>query len=189
MGVIPMSAKRTTSIVLAVLASASLLSACASTAPTGPLVDAMPGRGKSPAAFQRDDITCQMAAQNAIGQTPGEAANQAAVGSAVAGTAVGALAGAAIGSASGRMGAGAAIGAGTGLLAGSAIGAGNARAAAGSAQYRYDSVYARCMASRGNHIAGPAVEVMGPPVYGPPVYAYPPPPPPPYWGPGYYPPY
>ena len=179
-----MSSKRTTSIILAVLASASVLSACASTAPTGPMVDAMPGRGKSPVAFQRDDIACQSSALNAVGQTPGEAANQAAVGSAVAGTALGALAGAAIGSASGRMGAGAAIGAGTGLVAGSVIGAGNARAAGGSAQYRYDSVYARCMAARGNHIAGPAMEVVGPPIY-----VYPPPPPPPYWGPGYYPPY
>ena len=187
-----MSAKRTTSIVVAVLASASLLSACASTAPTGPLVDAMPGRGKSPAAFQRDDVQCQMAAQNAVGQTPGEAANQAAAGSALAGTALGALAGAAIGSASGRMGAGAAIGAGTGLAAGSVIGAGNARAAGGSVQYHYDTVYARCMTARGNRIAGPAVAVVGPPVY---AYPAPPPPPPPgywgpgYWGPGYYYPY
>ena len=182
-----MSALRTASIVVAVFASASLLSACASTAPTGPMVDAMPGRGKSPTAFQRDDISCQMSAQNAVdGQSPGGAANQAAVGSAVAGTAIGALAGAAIGSASGRMGAGAAIGAGTGLVAGSVVGAGNARAAAGSLQYRYDSVYAQCMAAKGNHIAGPAVAVAGPPVY-----AYPPPPPPPYWGPGpgYYSPY
>ena len=187
-----MSAKRTASIVVAVLASASLLSACASTAPTGPMVDAMPGRGKSPMAFERDDIACQSTALSAIGQTPGEAANQAAVGSAVAGTAIGALAGAAIGSASGRMGAGAAIGAGTGLVAGSVVGARNARDAGGSAQYRYDAVYARCMAARGNHIARPVVEVAGPPVY---VYPAPPPPPlpgywgPGYWGPGYYPPY
>ena len=162
-----MTAIRTTSVILALLASATVLSACASTMPAGPMVDAVPGRGKSEAAFQRDDYACQMTAQNAIGgQSPGGAANQAAAESAVAGTAVGALAGAAIGSASGRMGAGAAIGAGTGLLAGSLIGAGNARAAGGSVQYRYDSVYARCMAARGNHIAGPAVAVVEPvPVY------------------------
>ena len=173
-----MTAARTTSIVLALLASASVLSACASTMPAGPLVDAMPGRGKSEAAFQRDDIACQIAAQNAIGgQSPGGAANQAAVGSAVAGTALGAAAGAAIGSASGRMGSGAAIGAGTGLLAGSLIGANNARAAGGSVQYRYDSVYARCMTAKGNHIAGPAVAVVEP------VYPYPRPY---YWGPGPY---
>ena len=184
-----MSAIRTTSIVLAVLASASLLSACASTAPTGPMVDAMPGRGKSPVAFERDDIACQMTAQNAIGQTPGEAANNAAAGSAIAGTAIGALAGAAIGSASGRMGAGAAIGAGTGLVAGSVVGQGNARAAGGSVQASYDSVYARCMAARGNHVAGPAVAVMEPvpvypyprPYYGRPYYYGRP-----HYGPGYY---
>jgi Glycine-zipper domain len=179
-----MTVKRNTAIMFALLASASILSGCASTAPVGPLVDAVPGRGKSPQAFSRDDATCQMAAQNAVGgQTPGEAANQAAVGSAVAGTAIGAGAGALIGSASGRMGAGAAIGAGTGLLAGSLIGANNARAAGGSLQYQYDSVYARCMSARGNHIAGPAVAVAEP--------MYPAPPPPRYyWGPGpYYRPY
>lgn len=177
-----MTVSRNTKIIFALLASASLLSACASTAPTGPMVDAMPGRGKSPQAFQRDDIACQVSAQNAVGATPGEAANNAAVGSAVAGTAIGAGAGALIGSAAGKVGAGAAIGAGTGLLAGSLIGANNARAAAGSTQYQYDSVYAHCMAARGNRIAGPEVAVIEPaPVYGPP---------PPYWGPGpYYRPY
>jgi Glycine-zipper domain len=147
-------AKRRPSTFLALLASTCMLAACASTVPTGPMVDAHPGRGKSPEAFNRDDIACQVTAQNAVGQTPGGAANEAAAGSAVAGTLLGAGAGAAIGSASGRMGAGAAIGAGTGLLAGSLIGAGNARAAAGSVQAQYDSVYARCMAARETVSAG-----------------------------------
>ena len=170
-----MSALRTTATILALLASASLLAACASTVPTGPMVDAYPGRGKSPTAFQRDDASCQMSAQNAVGgQTPGGAANEAAAGSALAGTLLGAGAGALIGSATGRVGAGAAIGAGTGLVAGSVVGANNARAAAGSLQYRYDSVYANCMAARGNRIGGPPV-VVAEPVY--------PPPPPRYWGP------
>jgi hypothetical protein len=164
--------------VAVLLASAALLSACASTVPTGPMVDAVPGRGKSPAAFARDDQACQIAAQNVIGQTPGGAANQAAVGSALAGTAIGAGAGALIGSTSGRMGAGAAIGAGTGLLAASLIGADNARAAAGSQQYRYDLVYAQCMVARGNRIGGPPVAIVDPLYPAPPPY----PPPPPYWG-------
>jgi Glycine-zipper domain len=167
----PMTALRSAKIVLALLASASVLAGCASTVPTGPMVDAAPGRGKSPAAFARDDQACQVTAQNAVGQSPGGAANEAAAGSAVAGTLLGAAAGAAIGSASGRMGAGAAIGAGTGLVAGSMIGAGNARYAAGSVQAEYDSIYAQCMAGRGNRIGGPAVAVAEP------VYVYPPPPP------------
>jgi YMGG-like Gly-zipper len=170
-----MPINRTLATVCVLLASAGLLGACASTAPTGPMVDAMPGPGKSPATFANDDRACQMSAQNAVGQTPGEAANNAAVGSAVAGTAIGAGAGALIGSAAGRVGSGAAIGAGTGLLAGSLIGANNARAAAGANQYSYDTVYANCMRARGNRIGGPPVAVVDP--------GYPPPPPPPYWGP------
>src|SRR5262245_9066548 len=127
-----MTTLRTSSIALAVLAAASVVSGCASTLPTGPMVDVSPGRGKSPAAFARDDQACQVTAQNFVGQTPGGAANEAAAGSAVAGTLIGAGAGALIGSATGRMGAGAAIGAGTGLLAGSLVGADRSRAAAGS---------------------------------------------------------
>ena len=104
---------------------------CASPGPATPSFAAMPGRGKSYEAFQRDDQYCQSSAQQAIGyQSPGQAANQAAVGTAAVGTALGAVAGAAIGSVSGNMGTGAALGAGTGLVAGSAIGAGNAWAAA-----------------------------------------------------------
>jgi Glycine-zipper domain len=155
------------------------LGGCAYNGPAAPSFAAMPGRGKSYEAFQRDDQYCQSSAQQAIGyQSPGEAANQASVGSAAVGTALGALAGAAIGSVSGNMGAGAALGAGTGLVAGSAVGAGNARAAGGSLQVRYDTVYAQCMTAKGNRIAGPSVAE--------PVYIYPRPY---YWGPGYYYPY
>ena len=137
---------------------------CAYNGPAAPSFGAMPGRGKSYEAFQADDQYCQSSAQQAIGyQSPGEAANQTAVGSAAAGTALGALGGAALGSLSGNMGAGAALGAGTGLVAGGAIGAGNARAAGGSLQARYDTVYAQCMAAKGNRVAGP-------PDYPPPYY-------------------
>lgn len=158
---------------------------CASPRPAAPSIAAMPGRGKSYAAFQRDDGFCQSSAQSAIGyQSPGEAANQTAVGTAAVGTALGALAGAAIGSVSGNMGTGAAIGAGTGLVAGGAVGAGNARAAGGSIQSRYDAVYAQCMSAKGNQVMPPPAPE---PVYvyeqPPPVYVYPRPY---YWGPGYY---
>jgi hypothetical protein len=139
---------------------------CASPSPAGPSFAAMPGKGKSYEAFQRDAQYCQGSAQQAIDyQSPGEAANQAAVGSAAIGTALGALTGAAIGSASGNVGAGAAIGAGTGLVAGSAVGAGSARAAGGSLQARYDTVYAQCMTAKGNRVAAPYVAA--------PVYVYP----------------
>jgi hypothetical protein len=149
---------------------------CASNGPAAPSLAAMPGRGKSYEAFQRDDGYCQSSAQHAIGyQSPGETANQAAVRTAAVGTALGALAGAAIGSVSGNMGTGAALGAGTGLVAGSAIGAGNADAAGGSLQVRYDTVYAQCMTAKGNRIGGPSVAE--------PVYVYPHPY---YWGPAYY---
>lgn len=154
------------------------LAGCASPGPAVPSFAALPGKGKSYESFQRDDQYCQASAQQAIGyQSPGEAANQAAVGTAAVGTAIGALAGLAIGSAAGHAGSGAALGAGTGLVAGSAVGAGNARAAGGSVQARYDTVYAQCMAAKGNRVGGPP-----PPPPGPGPYPYPPPP-------GYYDPY
>ena len=153
------------------LALGAVCLACAGCAFPGPAVPsfaALPGKGKSYDAFRRDDQYCQASAQQAIGyQSPGAAANQAALGTAAVGTALGALAGAAIGSAAGHVGQGAALGAGTGLVAGSVVGAGNADAAGGSLQARYDTVYAQCMAAKGNRVGGPP---------GPgPVYPYPPP--------------
>lgn len=158
---------------------------CASTGPATPSLAVMPGKGKSYAAFQKEDEYCQSSAQRAIGnQSPGEAANQSAVTSAAVGTGLGALAGAAIGSMSGNMGAGAAIGAGSGLVAGSVAGAGNANAAGGSLQARYDTVYAQCMSASGNQVLPPSrpepVYVYERPA---PVYVYPRPY---YWGHGYY---
>lgn len=130
---------------------------CASTGPAQPLVSVMPGKGKSYAAFQREDEACQGTAQRAIGnQSPGQAANDAAVSSAAVGTGLGALAGAAIGSLSGNVGAGAAIGAGTGLVAGGAVGSNRANQAGGSLQARYDTVYAQCMTASGNLVTAPA---------------------------------
>jgi hypothetical protein len=163
---------RSATILFSIGALCLSLGACASTGPAMPQVPVMPGKKKSYAAFQRDDDYCQASAQAAIGgQSPGQAANDAAIGSAVIGTALGAAAGAAIGAAAHNAGTGAAIGAGSGLLAGSAIGAGNGRAAAGSIQGRYDTVYAQCMAAKGNRVGGPPapVVVAEPVVYGDPV--------------------
>ena len=67
------------------------LSGCVVPPPTGPLVAAMPGQGKSLEAFQQDDMACrQYGWQQTGGASPGAAASQSAVGSAVAGTALGA---------------------------------------------------------------------------------------------------
>ncbi len=162
------------------------LAACASTRPASPSLAVMPGKGKSYEAFQRDEGTCQLAAQRAIGgESPGEAGNQTAVSNAAVGTALGALAGAAIGAASGRAGQGAAIGAGTGLLAGSVVGASNARETSGTIQSRYDTVYAQCMISKGHTLAPQAPEPRVTYVYErpEPVYVYQRP----YYGQPYYP--
>ncbi|HXY58551.1 MAG TPA: glycine zipper family protein [Methylocystis sp.] len=154
------------------------LGACANTGPAVPQVAAMPAPGKPYGRFQRDDAYCQSQAQAAIGgQSPGQAAADAQIGTALVGTALGAAAGAAIGAASHNAGPGAAVGAGSGLLAGTAVGAGNAQAAAGAVQSRYDTVYAQCMAAKGNNVAPPP---------GPGYYPPPPPPPGPYYGPGPY---
>ena len=134
---------------------------CASTGPAEPRVSVMPGKGKTYAAFQRDDQYCQSSAQAAIGyRSPGEEANQEAVKSAAIGTALGALGGAAIGSISGNMGAGAAIGAGTGLAAGAVVGSNQAAAAGGSIQQRYDTVYTQCMTAKGNVLPPPPTVVV-----------------------------
>jgi hypothetical protein len=151
------------------------LGACASTGPATPQAPVMPGRGKSYAAFQRDDAYCQNQGQAAIGgQSPGQAANDAAIGTAVVGTALGAAAGAAIGSAWNRPGTGAAVGAGSGLLAGTAAGANNANAAGGAVQARYDRVYSQCMAAKGNDVGGygPGPDYGPGPGYGPGPAAY-----------------
>ena len=132
------------------------LGGCASTGPATPSLSVMPGKGKSYAAFQREDDVCQATARRAIGnQSPGQVANDTTVTNAAVGTGLGALAGAAIGSLSGNMGAGAAIGAGTGLVAGGVVGSNKANEAGGSLQARYDTVYAQCMTASGNVIEAP----------------------------------
>jgi len=166
------------------LASTLALGACAVAPPPGPGVVAMPGAGKTFEAFQQDDAFCrQAAAQSTGGVSPAEAATNSAVGSAVLGTALGAGIGAALGSVGGALGAGAAIGGATGLLAGTAIGANNAQASGAGVQQRYDTVYAQCMASKGDKVQQPAGYAGGYPAgyptgyYAAPAYGYSYPPP------------
>ena len=135
------------------LGTALTLGACAVAPPTGPTVMALPGKGKTFAAFHQEDAACRQYAEQQIGyMQPAQAATSAGVGSAVLGTALGAAAGAAIGSVSGNMGAGAAIGGATGLIGGSMVGASNAEASAGDLQQRYNIAYTQCMYSQGNTV-------------------------------------
>jgi OmpA family protein len=148
------SPRASTGLLAACLIPACLvLSGCVVAPPVGPSVVAVPGNGKSMAAFQQDDATCQQyAAQRTGNLAPGEAANQSAFSSMALGTGLGAAVGALFGAAAGSAGVGAAIGAGSGLLLGSAVGAGNAQASAGAVQQRYDTSYVQCMYSRGDTV-------------------------------------
>ena len=163
------------------LLAALALAGCVVTPPPGPGVTAYPGRGKTMADFQQDEVVCRQYAQQQTGIPPQEAANQSAVGSAALGTALGAAAAAAIGAATGNPAAGAAIGAGSGLFLGAASGTNAAAASASSVQRGYDIAYAQCMVAHGNSVQQPQT-VMAPatapaPVVAYPGYAYPYPPP------------
>jgi len=164
--------------IAAVTATAAVLAGCV-TPPIGPTVYSAPGRGKSPAAFQQDDQTCQEYA-NQRASAEADSANNKAIGSAIIGTALGAGLGAAVGG-----GRGAGIGAASGAVVGTAVGANQSNRAQWSLQQRYNVTYAECMSARGNSIPASAYPpgYYGPP--GPPPGYYGPPPPPP---PGYYPP-
>lgn len=169
------------------LAATAALGACTVAPPTGPTVMALPGKGKSFAAFRQDDATCRGYAEQQIGYaSPSQAATAAGVGSAALGTALGAAAGAAIGSVGGQMGAGAAIGGAAGLLGGAAIGGDNAAASAGGLQRRYDIAYTQCMYAQGDRVVshppgyGGWRQNLPPPYYGPSYYG-----PPMYYGPGW----
>lgn len=172
--------------VLPVIAGALALAGCVVAPPTGPTITALPGKGKSLEAFQRDDATCRQYASQAIGYgSPAEAAQQSAVNSAALGTVLGAAAGAALGAATGNPAAGAAFGAGSGLLVGGASGANAAQYSAATLQQQYDRSYAQCMYASGNSVPANAGAASAyayypyaypypypypyPPVYGPPV--------------------
>jgi hypothetical protein len=165
--------------VIATVAAVMVLGGCAAVPPSGPTVMALPGQGKTFDAFQSDDYTCRVFAQQQTGVVPAQAATNAAVGSAVVGTALGAAAGAAIGAAAGNPGAGAAIGAATGLVGGTAVGANNAAWTQAGLQQRYDIAYTQCMYAHGNTVTSPPPSYAG---YGYPAYGYGYP----YFAPGYY---
>ena len=155
--------------VLTVMAGALLLSACV-TPPMGPSIGAMPGQGKSFAAFERDQYECEDYAYRQV-EGEADAANRRAVGTAVVGTALGAAIGAAAGGGR-RVGTGAAIGGTVGTVAG----ANQSAYAQHGIQRRYDIAYVQCMSAKGNEVPG----YGGPgPGYGP-ERGYPPPPPPGY---------
>ena len=133
-----------------------LLSGCAQT-PMGPLVQVMPGPGKSFDAFAYDQATCKQYAQGAVaGQA--ESANTRAVGAAALGTVLGAGLGAAIGG-----GRGAAIGAGSGAIAGTGLGMGSSAGEQYGIQQQYDNAYAQCMYAKGNLVPGFAPVAAEPP--------------------------
>ncbi|MBX6321126.1 MAG: glycine zipper family protein, partial [Rhodospirillaceae bacterium] len=157
-----------------VLGGLLALGACATPAPPGPSVMALPARGKTFEQFQQDDAYCQQYAAASVGyRSPGQNANESAAGSAALGTALGAAAGALLGAASGHPATGAAIGAGGGLLLGSAAGAGAAHRSARDTQRLYDMRYLQCMAGHGESVPTTAegAPYPYPQAYG---YAYPP---------------
>jgi hypothetical protein len=156
------------------------LGACTVAPPSGPMVVAMPGQGKSWPQFQQDDAYCRNYAESRMPNAGAVAATSQnnSGATAVAGTLLGAAVGAGLGSLSGNVGTGAAIGAGAGLLGGAAVAGNNTQATANSLQGSYDVAYAQCMVGNGETIQQPQAPV---------IYAAPPPPVG-YYGPppGYY---
>ena len=172
----------------AATAAALLLSGCATPAPAGPTVTALPAHGESAQTFEQHDMACRQYAQSQAGN-PSNNAQKSEIGSAALGTAVGAGAGAAIGSASAHAGTGALIGAGVGLLAGSLIGVNEGNRSGAITQQAYNAAYSRCMVANGDRVIQPPPPVVyaPPPVYyAPPPPVYYPPPPVVYAPPGYY---
>jgi hypothetical protein len=156
-------------LILGVLAG---LSGCVVAPPTHPTITALPGPGKTFAAFQQDDATCQNYAMQHTGNQSEQAqvAGNNATTTAVGGTLIGAAAGAVLGSLSGNAGAGAAIGGASGLLIGGSAGASQAQSAGYSLQGAYDTAYAQCMVGNGESIEPPAQPVVG--YYEPEPYYY-----------------
>lgn len=157
--------------VLLALVTVAPLTACA-TAPTGPMLTALPGTGKPFEVFQVDDAACRQWANQSIAGDPAQAAADSTVSGAAIGTVVGAAAGAMFGALAGNPAVGAAVGAGTGLLTGTAAGASAGAGYTWEAQRRYDIAYHQCMYAKGNRVPGGVVRTARP-------HGYPPPPPPP----------
>lgn len=128
--------------------AALALGGCA-TLPSGPSATlALPGAGKTFAAFRADDAACR---QYALAQVGGQTPNQVATSNTVASAAVGAVLGGLVGAAAGHDGS-AAFGAATGALFGTAIGSGTAAESAYALQHHYDAAYQQCMYAKGNRV-------------------------------------
>jgi len=163
---------------VALLLTCSLLLGACATLPPGPNVTALPGSGKSFAAFQDDDVACRQWAAQQAGTTPQRAGGLTTAEGAGIGTLLGAGLGAALGAIGHNPGLGAAVGAGGGLAAGTAYGAGAGKQAANQVQHRYDVAYEQCMYAKGNQVPG-AAAAPGASVPPPSPSASIPPPPPP----------
>jgi hypothetical protein len=166
--------------VFAGVISVAFLSACVSSAPTGPSVAVMPAQGKPFEVFQQDQAICKDYAGREVGIDVNSAAQSEVVQGGVAGAVLGAAAGVALGDNSRA----AATGAGIGAVMGTAVGAGNAQRLSSDMQRRYDIAYEQCMYAKGNQLpqAAPSyyteirtVERVNVPP--PPPARYPPPPP------------
>jgi hypothetical protein len=157
---------------LTALSTVVLLAGCA-TQPMGPMVPAMPGKGKDMNAFQQDEAYCEDYASNrASGRV--KQANDNELRNGVIGAALGAGIGALAGNTKGAL-----IGGGVGALLGSSSGAGYDQH---RVQRTYDIAYAQCMTARGNDVGMRGRPHRrwrdAPPP--PPPGDYPPPPPPGY---------
>ncbi len=140
---------------------ATMLAGCAAT-PMGPMVQAMPGPGKTFDAFQADNTTCKgFAADQVKGQA--DAANQRTAGTVALTTVLGAGLGAAVGGSVGDAGYGAAVGAASGAATGTAYGAGNGANDQAMIQQQYDNAYSQCMYAKGEQVPGYAPVVVAAP--------------------------
>lgn len=169
--------RRRLGVTASVLGGSVLLAGCAVQPPTVPTVMALPGSGKSLAAFQQDDFACRnYASQTVAYQSPGQAGATPGVTGAALGTLAGAALGAGLGAVAGNAGTGAAIGGATGLLGGASVGSSRGAASQFSLQQQFNIAYTQCMFSHGNSVQSP------PPGYafGAPAWGYP------SYGPGFY---
>lgn len=175
--------RRRLGVTASVLGGSMLLAGCAVQPPTTPTVMALPGSGKTLAAFQQDDFTCRnYASQMVAFQSPGQAGSTPGVSGATLGTLAGAALGAGLGAVGGNAGAGAAIGGATGLLGGASVGSSRGAASQFSLQQQFNIAYTQCMFSRGNSVQSPppGYAFGGAPAWGYPSYG------PGFWGPGFW---
>jgi uncharacterized membrane protein len=127
-------------VMLPVILSGLLLTACAQMGGYTPVVDTRVNSPKANANLNRDLQECQALAEQVSGNT----AKRAGIGAGV-GALGGAAAGAAIGAIGGNPGAGAAIGAVTGVIGGAAQ-------QGISSDSEYKNAYNNCMRGRGHRV-------------------------------------